>query len=602
MITAEGIASALEGRRYGSYWMARCPAHDDQNPSLSISDGNNGTVLFHCFAGCEQEKVLNALRSRGLWPDATPGQRLAAERREHETKCNHVEIVAAIAESDIAAGREWNEEDRQTYEQAKTTLDPMSAKIVELAELSPIEYERRREKAAQDMGIRVSVLDSEVDQARKKIKGEDKDVSGTRLVFEEPEPWSEPVDGAELLEELAAAFRQYVVLLTDVDVALALWVLHTYAHDTARISPLLALTSPEKRCGKTTVLSLLQLLTKRPLSASNISPAALFRAIERWHPTLLIDEADTFLKHNDELRGILNAAHTRELAFVLRTVGDDHEPRQFNTWAPKAIALIGDLPFTLADRAIVLPMRRKRPDESVERLRLDRRGEHQSLVRRMVRLVQDHHAGLLQADPEVPKELHDRAADNWRPLLAIADLVGGDWPKRARKAAMTLTDPDDNNEAAGVMLLADIKKLFDERQVDRIASAELEKALGEMEHRPWPEWKHGKPITVRQIARLLNPFGIRPKTIRIEDATPKGYERDSFTDAFSRYLPPNPSATAQQTSDDTGFGSFQTATDQPNVADEKSAEPLLDKHCCGVADEKGGIGDANDAEPWSVEL
>ena len=166
----------------------------------------------------------------------------------------------------------------------------------------------------------------------------------------------------------------------------------------------------------------------------------------------------------------------------------------------------------------------------------------------------------------------------------------------SRNLDMTLTDPDDSNEAAGVMLLADIKKLFDERQTDRVASAELEKALGEMEHRPWPEWKHGKPITVRQLARLLNPFGIRPKTIRIEDATPKGYERDSFTDAFSRYLPPNPSATAQQTSDDTRFGYSQTATDQPNVADEESAEPLLDEACCGVADRKAnGAG----LEPFS---
>ncbi len=121
-MNAEQIATALGGRRSGNRWMAKCPAHDDKNPSLSIRDGDNGIVLVHCFAGCEQNKVLDALRSRGLWRDATPEQRLAAERREHKAKRDHAEIVTAIAESDIEAGREWNEGDREVYEQAKTTL------------------------------------------------------------------------------------------------------------------------------------------------------------------------------------------------------------------------------------------------------------------------------------------------------------------------------------------------------------------------------------------------------------------------------------------------------------------------------------------------
>jgi hypothetical protein len=127
------------------------------------------------------------------------------------------------------------------------------------------------------------------------------------------------------------------------DIAAALWTVHAHALEAAGASPLLTLTSPEKRCGKTTMLLLLARLVPRALLSSNISPASLFRIVERYSPTLLVDEADSFLRDNEELRGILNSGHTRDAAFVVRTVGDEHEPRRFSTWAPKAVALIGRL-------------------------------------------------------------------------------------------------------------------------------------------------------------------------------------------------------------------------------------------------------------------
>ena len=91
-------------------------------------------------------------------------------------------------------------------------------------------------------------------------------------------------------------------------------------------------------------------LCRAPLLSGNITPAALFRAVEAWKPTLLIDEADTFAKMSDELRGILNAGHTRDTAFVVRAEGDSNEPRMFSTWAPKMVAAIGRLPDTIEDR------------------------------------------------------------------------------------------------------------------------------------------------------------------------------------------------------------------------------------------------------------
>jgi putative DNA primase/helicase len=83
--------------------------------------------------------------------------------------------------------------------------------------------------------------------------------------------------------------------------------------------------------------------------------------------SLLVDEADSFLGEKEELRGILNSGHTRDAAYVVRTVGDEHEPRRFSTWAAKAVAMIGHLPDTLADRSIIIPMRRRAPGEPPRR-------------------------------------------------------------------------------------------------------------------------------------------------------------------------------------------------------------------------------------------
>lgn len=95
------------------------------------------------------------------------------------------------------------------------------------------------------------------------------------------------------------------------------------------------ITAPEKRCGKSQLLFLLANIVKRPLETSNISTAALFRGIDLWKPTLLIDEVDTFVKNNEDLRGAINAGHTPK-GCIWRSVGDDHTPTRFNVFGAKA--------------------------------------------------------------------------------------------------------------------------------------------------------------------------------------------------------------------------------------------------------------------------
>ena len=365
---------------------------------------------------------------------------------------------------------------------------------------------------------------------------QDSGLQGSALNLEDPEPLSGPVVPSEVLKEVEEAFIRHVALPEGASVALTLWGMLAATHDSWSVSPILAAVSPVKRCGKTTLLHLLSTLVPRPLTAANITSAALFPAVEKYKPTLILDEADTFLPEREELRGILNSGHVRASARILRSVGDDHDPRFFSTWAPKAIALIGKLPDSLEDRAIVVRMRRREQSELVEPLRLDRLDRYTLLRRKVWTFAQQSLDAFQEADPDVPNELNDRARDNWRPLLAIADLAGPEWSRRARAAALLLRS-DDAEDALGVQLLGDVRAIFREQRECKLSSETLVKDLGELADRPWSEYRRDKAISQRQIATLLKPFGISPKSLWFDDKTLRGYTLVSLEEAFRRYLP-----------------------------------------------------------------
>ena len=276
------------------------------------------------------------------------------------------------------------------------------------ADLSPAGYEVVRETIAERVGVRCSVLDRLVAEARR-AKGCDADTGGQgrRLEIPDVEPWTKKVDGAALLDEIDEAIRRHVVLDEAAAEAAALWVIHTHAIDAAYVSPRLAITSPQKRCGKTTLLLQLSGLVARPGTSANLTAATMFRAIHAARPTMLIDEADTFLGDAEEMRGVINAGHCRGTATVWRTVeaAGGHEVREFDVWAPVALAAIGKLPGTIEDRSIKIAMRRRRPDEKVERLRLDKLGDLEPIARRAARWAKDNLDALRAADPDVPAEL-----------------------------------------------------------------------------------------------------------------------------------------------------------------------------------------------------
>ncbi len=405
--------------------------------------------------------------------------------------------------------------------------------------------------------------------------------------LDDPEPWHDPVSGDVVIDETVATIRRFVVLPDYADAAVALWCAFVHAHDLFQHSPRLVVRSPEKRCGKTTLLNLLQKLVPRPLPCSNITGPALFRTIELAGPTLLIDEADSFLGDQDDLKGILNSGHNRASASVIRLVGPRHEPMRFRTWSPVAIAAIRGVSDTLEDRSLVIHMRRRLKHEIVERLDFKQFEALDVLCRKLSRLAQDLGDDLAFADPSIPSALGDRAADNWRPLLAIADAIGGHWPETARKAAIVLSGArEDDDGSAGVMLIADIFALFQTEGPDRMSSSEIVRHLNELEGRPWPEWRRGQPMIANSLARLLKPYEIKPKKLRFGSTTANGYEVTDFTDAFSRYCASSgQTGTPEQINEIKELDNTQTGTRSDNVPVGIADKPLENNDCSGVPDE-----------------
>ena len=492
-----------------------------------------------CKLSLRVAKRVRRLDLKRHWPEMPQGGDVSDWLDQGHTR----EELEAL----IAAAPDYAPEHRPngngTVSEAADPVDD-DAELVRLAKLPLVEYERARKAAAEALGVRASMLDRLIAMKRTEL-GLDHDdgKQGRPIEFLTPEPWPGPVDGAALLDDVAAVLSRYVIMGEYERVAVALWSVHAYLLDRLMISPRLAIRSAVKGSGKTTCLDVLARLVPRPLLAASVTPSAIFRVIAAHAPTLLVDEADTLFGNGDEtLRGVLNAGH-RKGGAVLRVVGDDLEPRAFPCFAATAIALIGQLPGTLADRSVDIVLARRLPSEAITPFRLDQTERLDELARRMTRWAKDN-GERVGHDPDIPPGIHNRAADNWRPLLAIAEAAGGTWPNKARKAAMTLAGGDVDEASRTELLLSDICDIFagsndGETPLDEITSAALIERLIAIVPRPWAECgKGGKPITQNKLARFLKPLGIGPKLLG--DFRLHGYRRAQFDDAFERYLSPQP--------------------------------------------------------------
>ncbi len=401
------------------------------------------------------------------------------------------------------------------------------------------------------------------------------------------------------LHQVERFIRRFVVLSEDQATAVVLWVAHTHGFGAAIATAYLWISSAEMESGKTRLLEVLRLLVANPWFTGRTSTAALTRKIDKSAPSLLLDEVDAASNGDKEyaeaLRGVLNTGYRKGGAVTVCTGQSANlDVKDFSTFCPKAIAGIGRLPDTVESRSIPIRLKKRLTSEPVERFReREARAVGESLADGLAVSVEPILAELEEANPELPDELSDRAQDVWEPLLALADVAGGDWPQRARQAAVRLSSRREPDEGTlGVRLLADVREAFEEKSTDRFATAELLAYLRTLEEAPWGNFKNDQPLSARTLASILSRFEIKSRTVRFPDeTTAKGYLREQFEDAWGRYLPSDPRSETSQRHNGSSKPEtllFETSQDPACDGSETPQKPHEQANVTGVTDRDGG--------------
>jgi Protein of unknown function (DUF3631) len=357
-------------------------------------------------------------------------------------------------------------------------------------------------------------------------------------------------DGAALLDAVRAALTRYVVLPTPQAAdAVTLWIAATHAQPAWAHAPRLVIRGPEKRCGKSRLLDIVEALCREPFITVNSSSAAVYRSVSEDPPTLLVDEADTIFgpkaDGNEDLRGLLNAGHQRNRPAKRYDAATNHV-QSIPTFAMAALAGIGAMPDTIEDRAVVIRMRRRALNESVAPYRHRRdRPPLRQLAGQLTAWLRTDLAALERAEPDMPVE--DRAADTWEPLVAVADHAGAHWPDRSRAAVLMLTaEATETGEVSTrIRLLMDCRTAFGDH--DAIPTTVLLERLKSDREALWTDYGP-TGLTAMKLGVLLRDYDIRSATIRFPGlGQAKGYQRADFTDAWTRYCPqPTPDDHDQQ--------------------------------------------------------
>ena len=463
-----------------------------------------------------------------------------------------------------------------TTEQAQAIID-------ELAQLPELEYTLKRAEVAKSLGMPSSSLDKFVKQVRNELD-DDNQVS----LIPKTEPYSEAVNGAEIADEIKTIIAEHIACTDAVVIASTLWIFFTWVIEVSYIAPIAWINAPEKRCGKSQLLTLLARMSKGDFSVSNISPSALFRFIEKYKfkTTLFIDEADTFINNNEDLRGVLNAGHSLDNPYIIRCSGDDNEPTPYFVYGAKAISGIGKIPSTLMDRSISLTLRRMLKTESRKRVRDLPRDTTDLIKEKLARWADDNMLAVENAKPQLPDVINDRMQDNWEILLKIATVLGDDWLAQANQACIEISGIEHDEPSLNEQLLKDIKSVFESKGINRISSMDLIANLCSDPEMNWVTYNRGKPITPKQVASRLGEYDISSKTLRINGPATKGYDLNDFKDTFARYLTThlNSSVTELQANNYKAYSQKSSVTNDDGVTDKKAPEAFNSLGCNRVTD------------------
>ena len=408
--------------------------------------------------------------------------------------------------------------------------------IADLAQLDELTYQLKKRKIAKELGIGTNDLDRIVKQERQGLE-----LAKIATLTADIEPYTSRVNGDELAHEILHIVKSHIVCNDAVAIAITLWIFFSWCIDVAYIAPIAWINAPEKRCGKTQLATLMGRMSKRSIMASNVSQSALFRTIERYKPTFVIDEADSFFHGDMDLKNIINCGFSRDNPYVWRCVGDNHEPIPFDVFGAKIISGIGKLPSTVMDRSISLTLRRALPTEKRQRVKDIPKATTETIKAKLARWADDNMDRVATSKPKLPETIYNREFDTWEILFQIADTLGDDWLKLVTNACLAITQTDSKEPSENEELLSDIKAIFELQAVDSMATRDLLTALIGADSdgltKRWATSNKGQPMTDRQLAKRLKDFEIKSSKINKPNETQKrGYYLADFADAFKRYL------------------------------------------------------------------
>jgi hypothetical protein len=611
--------------------MARCPAHDDNHPSLSLTD-IGGRVLVYCHAGCQTADIVAALdRTMADLFDTRKGAEYRYTRRvvhrtpdkdfwqSGDTKDRslfHIEKLPAGAATVYACEGE-NDVLAIESDDCIAVCNAMGAGKAHLADWTPLTGKdviivAHRDEAGKKHAAQVEELVHSIARSVKVVEAQvgndaaDHIAAGKTLDEFAAASWWQPqpadssdgiIDGATLFDDIHTYLGRFLAYPTErAQIAHTLWIGHAWLMDCWESTPRIAFLSPEPGSGKTRALEITEPLVPNPIHSVNVTSAYLFRKIaENPRPTLLYDEIDTVFgpkaKENEEIRGVINSGH-RNGATAGRCVirGKVIETEELASYCAVMMAGLDDLPDTIMDRAVVIRMRKRAPGESVKpwrrRVNLP---EAQKLHDRLSRWASQNHDKAAEHWPEMPEQITDRRADVWEPLLAVADLAADHWPATSRCSGVAdVADSKQEGRSIGVLLLRDIRTVFAKRYEQPLVAADLITDLKGMIESPWQTYgRDRKGLDPRRLAQRLAKYGIASRNVRFDNGVFKAYEMWQFEDAWLRYLT---TADDADDNDDARRSSEESATSAtPQVSgDSVSATPTLGgkRHdlcwmCCG---------------------
>src|SRR5262245_5729054 len=453
--------------------------------------------------------------------------------------------------------------------------------VNKLAGLTPLQYVQQLGREAKKYKIPVRLVEKAVDDARVGIE-----VEHLLEPHWEVKPADEPIDATTLFADIEARFLLHLAMPRHLAFVTALFIGQSWIHEHATYSPILFITSPERDSGKSTLCGVIGFMARRSLLSVGISAPALYRSIEKWHPSFVIDEADKAFITNPDLLQVVNSGWTRGSG-VVKCDPDTHEPRVYSTFCPKVVALKGkEAPDTILSRAIFIPMQRRTRAEPIAHFAHVDDAGFQRLRSQLARWAADNGAALGLADPAMPDGFINRTASNWKLIFAIADSLAGDAGEKAREAAQRILGVTDMTSAA-VALLGEIKGIFERSTLDYVTSKALIADLTADPEKQWAEWgRSGKPITEKGVADLLHEFRIASKAVGPKAARAKGYRKADFEDLWKRYLQPDNEAAKQESEPEPPILPF---TRSPHCNDETNGENFAVHQTPGEREKNGGF-------------